>query len=242
MASTKTFINKIVQFFIHIFLNRYIGLQSITFLDYLGKYYKTYHSFSFIQVGANDGISHDILFKFIENKNKIKGIAIEPIQDYFAELIKNYLPLVSIVPINIAVHPYLKEVELYRLDKNKEYLVPHWAKGIASVIPKHHLKSNIPTDFIVKEKVVADTFMNIYRNYCSLYDKIDLVQIDVEGFDWEIIKMIDLKKVNPHIIKYEWVNLKKNDLIISCWYLKSKNYKLFIEGNDFIALKEDKIK
>lgn len=241
MSMIENLYRRIVdRIFFSIFRHPY-SFAKIKFLDYLTTYYQQNGStFNFIQVGANDGISHDVLFHFVTSRSKVKGIVIEPIKDYFNELVINYLPFSEIIPVNIAIHPTLKKVELFRLDKTKEVLVPSWAKGIASLHPKHHLKSQTPTQFIVKEIADADTLMNIYEKHEPHFVKVDLIQIDVEGFDWEIIKMINFKKIAPLIIKYEWVNLRKIDLILSCLYLKNRNYTIFNEGGDFVAIKKAK--
>lgn len=55
----------------------------------LEKNFKENSSFSFIQVGANDGVSFDYLFEIVTNRNS-KGIVIEPIKEYYDELVKNY--------------------------------------------------------------------------------------------------------------------------------------------------------
>ena len=48
----------------------------------------------FIEIGANDGITWDPLFKFIK-KYKWEGILVEPHPRYFRELVENYT---SIIP------------------------------------------------------------------------------------------------------------------------------------------------
>lgn len=65
-------------------------------------------SFDFIQVGANDGISFDFLFEFVTKRNST-GLVIEPVKDYFQELIENYKDYPKIIKINKAVHPSQKK-------------------------------------------------------------------------------------------------------------------------------------
>lgn len=45
--------------------------------------------FSFIQVGANDGISFDFLYEFAISRQS-SGSVIGPVIDYFKELVINY--------------------------------------------------------------------------------------------------------------------------------------------------------
>lgn len=190
--------------------------------------------FVFIQVGANDGISHDSLFSFVKER-KVFGLLIEPLKDYYEKLCDNYIDIQNVIKINKAVHPNLKEVLMYKVDPNKEAQLPEWAGGIASIYEDHHKKSNIPADVIVIEKVEADSLMNIVLRNNFPYH-IDLIQIDVEGFDFEVIKMIDFSRISCKLIKFEWVNLSIDTKKESIKYLRNKGFYLFDENNDTIAV------
>lgn len=197
-------------------------------------------NFYFVQVGANDGISFDFLYDFIIRRNS-KGIVIEPITDYFLELKENYKNYKNITPINLAVHPTEKNSIIYKIEPNAKQNYPDWVKGIASMDFEHHKKLKIDSKDIIEEKVETDTLMNILsENYNS--KKIDYLQIDTEGFDYEIIKMIDFSKLAPSIIRYEYVNLKDSEKNFSKKLLKTKGYYLFIEGGDMMAINLNKIK
>jgi hypothetical protein len=70
---------------------------------------------------------------------------------------------------------------------------------ILNIIKKTHINS---TD-IVKEVVQAEILMKIIIDNC--YNcQIDYFQFNTEGFDFEIIKMADLAKCKPKIIKYKF--------------------------------------
>ena len=47
--------------------------------------YNFRNKINFIQVGANDGVSFDFLFDFLNTRNS-EGLVIEPIKEYFLEL------------------------------------------------------------------------------------------------------------------------------------------------------------
>ncbi len=196
--------------------------------------------FSFIQIGANDGISFDFLYDFVTKRNS-SGIVVEPIEQYFKELVNNYSKFSNILPINKAVHPLRKQVVVYKINENEKNNYPDWVKGIASLDSNHHKKTNIKTEHIVEEIVTADTLMNIIdTNYQS--NKVDYFQIDTEGFDYEILKMLNFNKLKPEIIKYESVNLsidkKKNSELL----LKQQGYYTFNESGDTIGVNLSKIK
>lgn len=202
--------------------------------------FKIGKEFKFIQVGANDGVSFDFLYEFVI-KRQSKGLVIEPIKEYYDELVKNYKNFTSILKINKAVHPTKKLIAIYKIDKNKSHKYPDWIKGIASLNRNHHKKTNIASDDILSDQVNADSLMNILNNDYK-YKMVDLFQIDTEGFDFEVIKMIDFKIFKPSLIKYEFINLELNDIKECEDLIKRNGYFCFNEGGDTICIDLCKIK
>jgi FkbM family methyltransferase len=173
----------------------------------LNTNFKVNSRFSFIQIGANDGVSFDFLYDFVI-KRKTGGIVIEPVLEYYMDLVANYKNYPEIIKINKAVHPIEKKASIYKINPTAKHKYPDWVKGIASFDPEHHKKTNIETNDIIAEEVLSDTLMNIVNdNYFQNY--VDYLQIDTEGFDYEVLKMIDFSFFKPLIIKYESINLKE---------------------------------
>jgi len=196
--------------------------------------YKENKNFSFIQVGANDGISFDSLYEFVISR-KSSGLVIEPINNYFNELVENYKEFPAIIKINKAIHSFEKSKNIYKIKESQKQKYPNWVKGIASFDKNHYLKAKISKDDIEEENVLADTFMNIISEF-YLNKKIDYLQIDTEGYDLEILKMIDFAIVKPIIIKYENVHLEIKDLIESKKLLIDQGYSLFDVGYNTIGV------
>ena len=196
--------------------------------------------FTFIQVGGNDGISFDFLFDFVTSR-KSKGVIIEPIPVYYNELHNNYMKYPDILTVNKAVHPEKEKENIYKIKDENLRDYPDWAKGIAS-FNKQHL-SKIITDLsdahIEELEVQCDTLMNITSPFLN---DIDYLQIDTEGFDYEVLKQIDFNKYFPSIIKYESVNLENETAAQAVKLLRSQGYFCFAEGIDTIAVNLKKIK
>ncbi len=205
----------------------------------LERNFKINSNFSFVQVGANDGVSFDFLYEFVI-KRKSVGIVIEPIKEYFNELLKNYKDLPEIIKVNKAIHPVDKEVVIYRISQDAISKYPSWVKGIASIDAEHHKKTNINSADIIKETVQAETLMKTIRDNFRNY-KIDYFQVDTEGFDFEVIKMVDFTKFSPKIIKYEFVNLNETEQKQLRALLKGQGYYLFNEFGDTIGVNLHKI-
>lgn len=234
-------------FFIFIFkiYNKYAKFFKMDNLNFtskkiLEKNFRKKSNFNFVQIGANDGKSFDFLYDFIIERNS-SGIVIEPIKEYYEELIYNYRNFSKIVKINKAVHPTLKNVIINRLNPNCNNKYPEWAKGIGSLDIFHYKKSGIHKIDMMEEKVDADNLMNIIDNNILTFE-LDYFQVDTEGFDFEVIKMLDFNKIKPNIVKYEYVNLNKQDNENLVTILKNQNYFLFVENGDKIGINLKKIK
>jgi FkbM family methyltransferase len=206
----------------------------------LERNYKINSNFNFIQVGANDGVSFDFLYEFVTKRNSA-GIVIEPIKEYFKELMINYKNFSKIIKINKAIHPTEKEIIIYRISPKATDKYPDWVKGIASIDFEHHKKTNINSIDIENEIVEAETLMKIILENLN-EEIIDYFQVDTEGFDFEILKMLDFTKVKPNIIKYESVNLSKENQDNALSLLRENGYYLFNEFGDTVGINLNKIK
>lgn len=93
---------------------RFFSSQAI-----LEKNFPKQKNFNFIQIGANDGVSFDFLYDFIIKRNS-EGIVVEPVKEYFDELVQNYKDYPKIIKINMAVHSLQKNVIINRISPKKE--------------------------------------------------------------------------------------------------------------------------
>lgn len=155
--------------------------------------------FTFVQIGANDGKRFDPIFHYV-TRFGWKGYAIEPISEYFKELKRNYSRHPQVTCCQVAIYEQDGPLTLYRVDPSASDL-PEWSKGIASVFQDHHRKSGTPSDRMIAEQVQGQrlqTFIDAHN-----ISQCDLLQIDTEGYDYHILKMIDFARWAPKIIRFE---------------------------------------
>ncbi len=221
----------------------YIALKSIIrktgyriskrskFDDTLDFLLKSQNDFFFIQIGANDGVRFDTLYYKLTSY-PISGIVVEPINKYYQRLKLNYEDYPNVIPLNLALHPSEKSIKLY-YDETKIPTEP-WRTGIGSIYESHLKKLNTSSENIRSIEVDASSLIEIINKYSV--KKIDLLQIDTEGFDYEILKMIPFNQIKPRLIKYEYVHLAENYLIESLELLKNYGYKVYKEDGDIIAV------
>lgn len=215
---------------IKFFRTNYHGFLSMkTLVEFI---FKSRKDLFFIQIGGNDGISFDWLYEFLKGKES-SGIIVEPVPEYFNLLAQNYSnPEITL--LNVAVHPIKKQEIIYIVDKNQFQEYPDWVKGIASFNKQHLLSLGIELGHIVENIVNCMDFSEILHFKKMRY--LDYVQIDTEGFDFEIIKMMPFNDLKPLVIRYENQNLSKNDSD-SCRCLLSENgYFLVDFDNDTLAV------
>lgn len=158
-----------------------------------------YPDFFFLQIGGNDGVTHDPLNKIIQTR-RLRGIIVEPIGSYFRELSAKYVGNNRITLANVAIYHENTKITMYRVNPEIPDL-PEWTKGIASLDLNHHKKSNTPSNHIIAEEVIAITLETLIQNYAI--SNVDLLQIDTEGFDYAILKMWNFSILKPKIISFE---------------------------------------
>lgn len=184
-------------------------------------------------IGAHDLVSYDYIAESIAVTDK-RIFLFEPRPDSFKKLLENIqkLNLGSCQCFNLAVHPSLERINIYSVKPEKVDNYQTWIEGIASIFKDHLLKYVLEEDIESMEVNCSNP-----DNWYSDFDisQIDYLQIDTEGFDYEILKSINLIFYSPIVIRIELVNLKDKDKINLVRYLYDFGYDIIFNGEDIIA-------
>lgn len=205
--------------------------------------------FTVIQVGANDGITHDPIHKFIK-RDDWKGVLLEPQPDVFhQDLKKIYAKNKGIHPVCAAIGEQDGNLPIYKIG----FSSMRWATGLASFSKEKIEKAfedgivasnckrfgiQIPEDkskWIAEEQVTVispSTLISTYK-----IKKIDLLQIDAEGYDLEVIRIFDIEKNQPQAIVFENVGLNREDYQVCLSLLEKNGYKTKKFGPNTLAMK-----
>ena len=160
-----------------------------------------YENGFFIECGANDGVDQSNTWYF-EKKLNWSGILIEPLSKQFQELKKN------------------------RSKKNKFFNLALCSSEIENILLMENndlvSKSVIDSSKIANSKFesVSSQTLTKILDEVSAPSLIDFFSLDVEGFEYQVIKGINFDKYN---FKYFLIETK-NDEVIN--YLINKNYIL----------------
>jgi FkbM family methyltransferase len=188
--------------------------------------------FKFAQIGANDGVRFDCLYE-LATRYPCSGIVVEPLPDMFERLRSNYADYPTIVPVNKAIHESARSLELFRVSPSAIATYPGWASGLASFDREHLVRHQIASADICAQRVECVTLMELLECH-SLLD-LDLLQIDTEGYDGAIVRMIDFSRCRPRVIKFEHKNLSDAEREVLDVLLARNKYTTATEGTDTVA-------
>jgi len=190
--------------------------------------------FFFIQIGAHDGVTVDPIRRYVCEYHW-RGLLVEPQPDVFDYLVQNYSREPQLQFVRAAIAPWDGTAELYTVPLLSG--PPTVVQAMAS-FEKGMLVKQLPSSKqIVKVSVPTLTLKSLLGTYDV--ECVDLLQIDTEGYDYEIIKMIDFHRVRPAIIHYEHVHLSNYDRLSCERTLSDQGYRLHSHGLDTTAVLQD---
>jgi FkbM family methyltransferase len=194
-------------------------------LDYVAAH-RMLHSpeFYFVQIGAFDGRTNDPICEHVR-RHGWRGVLVEPQPHYFRQLEATYRNVPGLTLRNVAISERHEKRPLYTV-KDRPGL-PALAPQYAS-FNRSHVQSNFPG--IELEEITLDciTLDELLSEAAS--DHIDLIQIDVEGYDAEIIRLLDLDRWKPAIVNFEHNHLSHADYATVLDKLVAHGYRLAIGG------------
>jgi len=184
-----------------------------------------HEEFFFVQIGAFDGVTGDPIYELVRRHNW-RAVLVEPQASVFQTLQKNYTGQPGLEFFNVAIGP--KDGELTFFSR---------ANGdVCASVARHRVqKPGGRRDDVQVERVPCWTLATLLR-HAKAPRRIDLLQIDAEGWDYEIIRSIDFAKVHPRIIRYEHQVLSDRDRNACLAFLAERGYRFLLEDADTTAI------
>lgn len=205
-----------------------------TFKQILNQYNRVKNGrVNFLQIGAMDGVKHDELHHYIKNNNW-SGYLVEPLPDMFQRLTENYKDHPQLTFECSAIADKDGPVKMHRIPTNKIGSdVQEWAEGCSTLVPESHIEDLRP--HMITETVNGLTIKSFYEKYGILNGDIDFVQVDTEGFDYNIFLQLQANGLTADIYKIEIAHITYTKAVWMRWILDNMGYKTFIDGYDLIA-------
>ena len=182
----------------------------------------------FVQIGAFDGEFDDPLAVLIR-KYGWRGVLVEPQPAAVARLQENYADQPQLSFENAAIGDAERSVTMYT--------VRDGATPMASLDRRHLLRHCHRAAEIVEHQVPCLTLEALLRKHPL--PRVDLLQIDAEGYDGQILRSINFDRLRPQLIRYEHANLVQSERNDCIQLLVSHDYRILLEDSDTIAYRED---
>lgn len=184
---------------------------------------------TFIQVGANDGVADDPIRDFITTRGW-RGILCEPQADVFQKLKHNYAAQADrLIFENVAISADPGGLTLYRS--------PGADNTISSANPKTTAQqSGVPEADLVRVTVPTLTLDALIERH--QIGRLDILQVDVEGYDFEVLKTLSLERYRPAVIQFEHGHLTPQAVSDVAAHLNAHGYLLNYGGrqSDSVAM------
>jgi FkbM family methyltransferase len=217
-------------------IRRWLPVVTLEPLDLvLANYDARGEMITILQVGACDGATYDPIYNHIA-KGSARAILIEPNPLAFVRLQENYngLPNVTLVPVAIGEQD--GEAHLFRVKKTDK-IDPgaDFTLGFTSFYRghvEHHARKG---DEIERITVPCRSLSSLVAELGLT--KIDLLQIDAEGFDAAVVRMALEMPVRPDCINFEHRHLKPADRQPLIDLLKADGYVFGYGDWDLLALR-----
>jgi len=188
----------------------------------------------FVQIGANDGVMADPLNELVR-RHGWAGIAVEPQRDAFDALQRTYADLPQVHCENVAIDVTPGERQLFRVAGAE----PGRTGSVVGSFERKQVLKWVPRgreDLIVSETVRCESFKSLLAKY--RVDRVHLLVIDTEGYDFEILKTIDFTRYIIPVVLYEHCNLKRSDQDACLEYLSRFGYRFHVlDDFDTVAVR-----
>jgi len=199
-------------------------------IDVLLERYEKKRDFSFMQIGAFDGVRSDSIHSAVV-RNNWKGILIEPQRIPFNRLLRNYKDQQGLIFENCAITTKNGFATIYNIPSDKIY------GSVLKDATPYHLQHK---DDLRTKKVKSCTFQEIIDKHNV--NHLTFLTIDVEGYEPQLIRSIDFSKIKPTIIHFEKCHLSKQKFARLRNFLIKQGYIIFEEHIDATAiLKSEKL-
>jgi FkbM family methyltransferase len=197
----------------------------------------------FIQIGAFDGISNDPLHAYIK-AHGWRGVLVEPQAAPFEQLKENYRGQDQFAFVNAAIAEADGMTDFYVV-RDAENLPP-WSQKIASLkkdnvlkhregLPEYGVRVGIGDidERMEAVQVEALTFATLAKR-CGV-ERVDLLQVDAEGYDARILAQVDFERFRPAIVRYEHMHLSQEEQEATLRLLREWGYLIVIGFTETLA-------
>jgi FkbM family methyltransferase len=209
-----------------------------------------------VQVGANDGAINDPLYSFVSRfPERVRLILVEPQSQLIPHLAENYRFLSTKYIFNGAVgSDQTLELHSIREECWDDLVVPYaksngWPAyraptGVTSGDYDHvatwlsqHYHGRRPISELIETISVEALDVQSLLNRANLFSGVDVLQVDVEGYDDRVIYASNIAELRPFLINFELSHLEQARASCLINFLVNHGYAVSPHGDDGLAIR-----
>jgi FkbM family methyltransferase len=191
---------------------------------------------TFVQIGSHDGQQQDPLREVIL-RHGWRGVMVEPVPHVYARLRRHYGHLQRIELENAAIAEADGTRPFYHLPSTEDAGragLPVWYDALGSfrreVLLAHRRFIPDIDDRVVELQLPCLTFASLCAKHGL--ERLDLLQTDTEGSDYEILRTVPFERLRPPLVIYESVHLPPDERAACAARLRSFDYETHAHGLD----------
>lgn len=197
----------------------------------------------FVEIGSNDGEQHDHLQRIIR-AGRWSGVMVEPVPYVFERLRRNYADLDRVALENVAIADRDGTLPFWHLSPpapSEAADLPSWYDGIGSFSKETLLGHVTHIPDIESRLLCREVPCLTFASLCAKHGltTVDVLVIDTEGFDFEVVKTLDLDVHGPRLLVYEHFHLAPSDREACRRLVEGRGYETKEEGFDTWCLRPD---
>jgi FkbM family methyltransferase len=196
----------------------------------------------FVKVGANDGVTGDPCSDILLAHTSWRGLLIEPVPYCFERLRSTFGDSTRFLLEQVAIGKTHGKAPFYFVDQEairSRPNLPFFYDQLGSFDRNHILKHLDATlePFIIEHEIEVCTLPEVLRRN-GIRD-VHLLHIDTEGYDYEILKTLNLADHAPMMIFVEHKHLSSIHKAEMRQLLALHGYSVRDCGGDYFALNEE---
>ena len=192
-----------------------------------------------IVVGANDGKTGDAVYPLLKSGRCSHALLIEPVPYLYKRLVRTSARFRGCECINIAVGPERGIVPIYFIDPAAGNVVPGlppYYEELGS-FDRDRVANTLPPDHRTYIREHSATTMPLRDVLAERgITRVDLLQIDTEGFDYEVLKTFPFETSPPKIVVFEHCHLSSSDRQAAKQLLQGFDYRIEPWGKDYVCV------
>lgn len=191
----------------------------------------------FVQVGANDGVTLDPLRRQILLR-RWSGVLVEPVPSIFEQLRINTGSR-RLALENVAIADRSGALPFYSVTDDPWLRFPDWVRLLGSfrrdVVASHAQFIPDLASHIACTEVPTLTWDELLQRHHL--DRIDVLQIDAEGYDYQLLRSFPFEQLQPALLMFEHRHLPPSDRADCERLLTKHGYDLMNLEFDSLALR-----